>query len=134
MPEILGHVDARDRPIVSLSVHGQEDGFLVLVDTGFNGQLLISDTEAHRLKCEMVGVEVPVELANRERRTVSLARSRVVWFGQSQDVQVWVATTRPTRAAMPDEPVGLLGTALLNPYQLLVDFASRRVVISKPDE
>ena len=114
--------------------HGQEDGFPVIVDTGFNGQLLINDTEIARLKCEIIGVDVPVEFANRERRMLSLARTRIVWFGRPQDVHVWITTAEPARAAVPDEPVGLLGTAILNPHKLTVDFAARRVVISKIDE
>ena len=134
MSEIFGHVDERDRPIVSLSVHGQEDSFLVIVDTGFSGQLLINDTEIPRLRCEITGIDLPVEFANRERRMLSLARSRIVWFGEPQDVHVWVTTREPGRTALSDEPVGLLGTALLNPHRLMVDFAARRVVISNNEQ
>jgi predicted aspartyl protease len=129
--DIIGHVDNRDRPIVLLSVDGMEDGFPVIVDTGFNGELLINDTEISRLQCRMTGVEAPIEFANKERRTIVFARSRVVWFGRAQDVRVWVTAAEPDRAAAADEPVGLLGTALLKPHRLTVDFATRRVVISE---
>jgi len=131
LADIIGHVDNRDRPIVLLSVDGLEDGFPVIVDTGFNGELLINHTEIPRLQCTMTGVEAPVEFANKERRTIVFARSRILWFGRAQDVRVWVTDTEPGRAAAPDEPVGLLGTALLNPHRLTVDFATRRVVISE---
>jgi hypothetical protein len=54
----------------------------------------------------------------------------IVWFGRQRKVDVWV-TAEPLRAAAPDEPIGLLGTGLLNPHHLIIDFATRRVVISE---
>jgi predicted aspartyl protease len=126
LAEIVGHVDTRDRPIVSVIVPGQEDAVSMIVDTGFNGQLLIDRSEIDRFRCEFFNVETPVEFANRERRALSLARGKIVWFGRPQVVQVWVTAAELGRGATPDEPAGLLGTALLT-----VDFAARRVVITE---
>jgi len=134
LSEIIGHVDARDRPIVSLAVPGQEDGLLVLIDTGFNKELLIHETDAARLKCEVSDVTMQVELAGRERRILSLARTRIVWFGHEREIDVLIARTEQPRATLADEPVALLGTALLSPHKLTVDFATRRVVIAESDE
>jgi predicted aspartyl protease len=131
LPELIGHVDPRNRPIISLSVSDQEDAFLAIVDTGFNGELLISETEVRRFKCEFLHLEAPVEFANRERHMVSLARSRIIWFGRVQEVRVWITAAEAGRGAVLDEPVALLGTALLNPYRLTVDFTKRRVVITE---
>lgn len=132
MSEIVGHVDARDRPIVSLSLPGADDGLLVIVDTAFNGQLLIHDIDAARLKCGSSRVELRVEFADRRSRVLKRARGSIVWFGREQSVDVWMSA-EPQRTAMPDEPVGLLGTGLLNPHRLVVDFATRRVVITEHD-
>ena len=131
MSEIIGHVDARDRPIVSLSVPGQEDQFLVIVDTGFNGQLLIHDAAATRLNCESRRVDVRVEFADRGSRILDLGRGSIVWFGRHQEVDVWITTAEPGRTTTADQPIGLLGTGLLSPHKLTVDFATRRVVISE---
>jgi predicted aspartyl protease len=131
LAEILGHVDARDRPIVSVLVPGQEDAISLTIDTGFNGQLLINAVAIDRFKCESLNVEAPVEFANRECRALPLTRGRIIWFGRPQDVEVWITPAESGRTAAPDEPVGLLGTGLLKPHRLTVDFATRRVVIAE---
>jgi hypothetical protein len=131
LAEIIGHVDPRDRPIISLMVPDREDAFPVVVDTGFNGELLIYEPDIHRFECEFLDLESSVEFADRERRTIPLARTRIIWFGRFQMVRVWITPAETGRTAAPDEPVGLLGTALLKPHRLNVDFATRRVVISE---
>jgi hypothetical protein len=131
LSEIIGHVDAHGRPIVSLSVANQEDELLVVVDTGFNGTLLLHDGPVARQGCEITGFEETVEFADRERRTLLLGRTRIAWFGPAQDVNVFISRPAQSRAASPDEPVGLLGTALLSPHRLTIDFASRRVLITE---
>jgi hypothetical protein len=68
LSEIVGHVDARGRPVISLSVPGQDDSFLVTVDTGFNRHLLIDQAEVARLRCDSIDLTMSVELAGRERR------------------------------------------------------------------
>jgi len=129
LSEILGHVDARDRPIVSLSVPDQEDGIPVVIDTGFNGELLIHSTDIDRIGCNLTDLTVTAEFAGRQRQLLNRARGRLVWFGRQRDVDVLVAMTNAPRSPTADEPIGLLGTALLSPHTLTVDFAARRVVI-----
>ena len=130
MFEIFGHVDARNRPVVSLSIPDQEDGTLFHIDTGFNRDLLIREADASRLKCDLTSMTMPVEFAGGERRTVRIARTRIVWFGGLEEVDVLIAPGEQPRAALADEPIGLLGTALLDRRKLTIDFWTRRVVIS----
>jgi predicted aspartyl protease len=132
LAELIGHVDARNRPIVSLSLPDQDDAFLVTVDTGFNRELLIHEPDIPRLRCNDTGVTKAVELAGGDRRSLRVARSRIIWFGRIQEVEVLIAPAERSRAALTDEPAGLLGTMLLSSHKLLVDFASRLVVISEP--
>jgi predicted aspartyl protease len=108
-----------------------EDDLLVTVDTGFNGQLLIHDTELVRLGSDITWPTSEIELAGRERRAVGIVTVRIVWFGQQREVDVFVAGGVPSRAAVADDPVGLLGTVLLAPHRLMIDFATGRVVISE---
>jgi predicted aspartyl protease len=133
LSDIIGHVDARNRPIILLPLPNDEDGLLVTVDTGFSGQLLIHDADFPRLKCELTDLRVPVELADRRTGVLAQARGRITWFGESLAVDILVATTERSYRAPPDEPTALLGTGLLNPNRLIVDFASRRVVISREE-
>jgi predicted aspartyl protease len=118
LSEVVGHVDPRGRPIISISILGEEDAFPVIVDTGFNGGLLLHDSEIIRHTCELTGLNVPIELADRAPRMLMLARTRIVWFGQPRDVDVLIAPTQVSRAAIADEPIGLLGSALLAPHRL----------------
>ena len=46
LPELVGHVDQRDRAVVRVSLPGRDQSFLALVDTGFNGSLLMEATDA----------------------------------------------------------------------------------------
>lgn len=134
MSEIIGHVDALDRPIVSLSIPGQEDGILVTVNTGFNRQLLIHRSEIAKLRFDFVDLTMAVELAGRQRRNFEVARSQIHWFGRAQDVEVLITPGNEPRTALADEPIGLLGTSLLAPHRLSIDFAARRVVITENKE
>jgi hypothetical protein len=86
LSEVIGHVDPRGRPIISMSILGEEDAFPVIVDTGFNGGLLLHDSEIIRHRCELTGLNVPIELADRASRMLMLARTRIIWFGQPHDV------------------------------------------------
>jgi len=104
LSEIIGHVDARDRPIVSLAIPGHDDPLPVLIDTGFNKELLIHATDAARFKCEVSDVTMQVELAGRERSILTLACTSVVWFGRLRDVDVLIAGTEELRNILADEP------------------------------
>jgi predicted aspartyl protease len=129
--EIIGHVDARDRPIVSLSLPDQQDGILVHIDTGFNRELLIRQADVSRVKCHVTNMAMPVEFASGEHRTLRVARGRIVWFGGfEREVDVLIVPDERLRPALPDEPIALLGTSLLASRKLTVDFWNRRVVIS----
>lgn len=127
----MGHVDTRDRPILQLLIPNREDSFLVIVDSGFNRQLLIHERDAARLRCDFTDVIVEAEFAGGERRELKIARSRIYWFGRLRDIEVLITAVEQPRASLPDEPIGLLGTGLLSPHRLTIDFATRRVAISE---
>ena len=104
------------------------------VDTGFNRQLLIHRSDIARLHCDFFDLAIAVELAGRERRTLEVARSQILWFERSRDVEVLIGPGSQPRTALADEPIGLIGTALLSPHKLTIDFAARRVVISENED
>ena len=75
-----------------------------------------------------------VELAGGEHRTLEVARSHIVWFERSREVEVLIGPGGPPRAALADEPIGLIGTALLHPHKLTIDFATPRVEITESED
>jgi predicted aspartyl protease len=129
LAELIGHVDDRNRPIVPLSIPGLEDAVLALVDTGFNGQILVNASDVDHLRFSAFDSREEVELADREQHVLVRGQGDIIWFGRPQRVYVFIAEAERPRAALPDEPVAMLGTALLSPHRLTVDFATRRVVI-----
>jgi len=134
LADLIGHVDARDRPLLLLSLPGQDDDLLVTVDTGFNGQILVHDVPALRLSYESTGVDVWVEFADGARRTVQLASSSIIWFGRQRTVDLWIARATSPRHPIPDEPLGIIGTGLVSPHRLTIDFMTRRVVLSENED
>jgi len=134
LAEIIGHVDARNRPIVRLSIAGLEDDVPAIVDTGFNGELLINESDVGRFQLRLHDFKETVELADRRQELLPHGTGRVLWFGRLRSVNVFIAQGDQPRAARPDEPVALLGTALLSPHKLTVDFATRRVFITDTDQ
>jgi predicted aspartyl protease len=134
LAEIIGHVDGRNRLLVSLPVPDSDDNVLVAIDTGFNKELLIDRAHVGRFKCELTEVAEQVEIADHTRHSFVLAHGQIVWFGRLREVDILVPPTARPRALLADEPVGLLGTGLLTPHKLMVDFATRRVVITENED
>jgi hypothetical protein len=48
-------------------------------------------------------------------------------------VDIWIAKGDLKRSSRADEPAGLIGTGLLNPHALTIDFATRQVVVAEND-
>jgi predicted aspartyl protease len=133
LSEIAGHVDLRNRPLVNVAIPGHEDPILALIDTGFNGYLLVHEDIAQRLCFISTGTTTMVEFAGHARRKLYVADGQIIWFGELTPVPVLVSTEDRPRPAIPDEPIALIGTGLLNPHKLVVDFASRQVLLVKDE-
>ena len=133
MPEIVGHGDPRNRPLVRISIPGHEDTVLALLDTGFNGYLLIHEAIARQLGFATTGAATNVELAGHVLQELYVADGTISWFNKSVLVPVLVRTEERPSQLGPDEPIALIGTALLNPHKLVVDFTSRRVLIAQAE-
>jgi predicted aspartyl protease len=133
LSEIVGHADLRHRPLINLSIPGREDPVLALIDTGFNGYLLTNHNVAQQLDFRLPGIEISVELAGHTVRRFELADGRIDWFGEIRQVPVLVSSDEPAMSTVADEPWILIGTALLNPHRLIIDFSTRRVLIAQAD-
>jgi predicted aspartyl protease len=128
LSEIVGHVDARDRPLMRVALPDGDQSFLAVVDTGFNGWLMMEATDARNLKFALSDASTSVELAEGGRKRVEIARGEIMWFGRCHPIEVFVSTGERARAAA-DEPIALVGTRLLSPHRLEIDFEKRLVRI-----
>ena len=82
-----------------------------VVDTGFEGALTLPPAAVTALNLTYV-VDIVVNLADGSQRKVGAYQATITWDGQDTDVAVF---------AMGDRP--LLGTSLLDGFNLSVDFA-----------
>ena len=124
MAKVTGSVDERGRPLVRLE--GKTDSVLLVVDTGFNGDLMTSREGARLLGVEPDIDVTEVELGDGRTVKVNEGRATIIWLEQARRVRVLVSDDWNPAG---DAPVGLLGTQLLVPHLLLIDFAEGTVEI-----
>ncbi len=124
MARLIGSVDDRGRPLVRLS--GEHDDLLLTVDTGFNGDLFVSRFGAQMLGLTPTGRATAVELGDGSTAFVEAARITLVWLGESRPIRVLVTNIWKPPV---DDVVGLLGTGLLSPHRLVIDFTAGTVDI-----
>ena len=127
MAKVIGSVDVRGRPVVR--IEGKDDSILVVVDTGFNGDLMLTREASRLLGVDPGHAKTDVELGDGRRAAVYEARVTIKWLGSDRQVRILVADDWKTTG---DAPVGLLGTALLSPHLLIIDFSAGTVEISNP--
>ena len=126
----IGSVDALRRPLVRLRRVGAEDDFLALVDTGFNGDLHMDEKTALRLGFNLRASKDRVTFADGREEAVRLGHGAIAWLGGERRVEVFVSPNHTlARAERDDEPVALLGTGLLAPHIILIDFEAATVEI-----
>ena len=128
MAKLIGSVDHLGRPLVRLSDVGvNNEEILALVDTGFNGGLMMGHQLAKALEVELDEDSVRVELGNGAAANVHQGYVELIWLGRRRTAQVFASANWVQRD--PDAPAALLGTGLLRPHLLLVDFEAATVEI-----
>ena len=125
MATLIGSVDPRGRPLVRLE--GKHESVLVLIDTGFNGELMLTRDAARLVGADSFYDEAEIELADGRTARVFEGRATITWLGNERRVRVFVSDERFTHRS--DEPAGLLGAGLLAPNLLTIDFAAGTVTI-----
>ena len=126
MPKIIGSVDTLGRPLVRIGVVARDDAALGTVDTGFNGELMMTAGDAAALGVTVLEGSRDVELGHGQSVGVHVGRLRVRWLDAERDAAVLISDrASPTVSG----PVLLIGTKLLKPHLLLIDFASDTVEI-----
>lgn len=90
-----------------------------LIDTGFDGALVLPRAAASRLNLTILG-RVPIIGGGRVRTIADIAELEVEWLGETRAVEVIIS----------DGDDSLLGTGLLDGSRLLVDYINYIVTIS----
>jgi predicted aspartyl protease len=118
---LFGSVDLRGRPVVRIGRADGGDDFLAVVDTGFNGELLVSEEDVERIGVAVSRVAATVELAGGLLQDVVQAKIEIMWMGRPRLVDIFIGIESTLRKHI-DEPIALVGTGLLKPHLLLIDF------------
>jgi len=130
-----GVIDHLGRPIISVDVRQVEsDALRCLLDTGYNGFLLLEDSVARRMRFHRIGITDQIVLGDGSIRTAHIARGIIQWIGISTLINIHVVPDAGRlRYLSPEHAIhGLIGTALLQGLHVLLDFASHRPTIQRP--
>jgi predicted aspartyl protease len=125
LAKIIGSVDDLGRPVIRVEVAGR-DGFLAVVDTGFNRTLMLQHDQAVSLGFSFTGLNEYVELGTTSISKVQRATGQIDWLGKNVSVDAFVSMEPPV-THRPDTARALLGTELLADCLLLVDFTNKVV-------
>jgi predicted aspartyl protease len=127
LSRIVGAIDRLRRPVIRLETPAG-DSFLALVDTGFNGELMLSEADAGSLGFTVSRLTLKVMLAGDTSQIIKEGSGRIRWFDTDRKVNLIVSPTSHLRRA-DDDPIALIGTRLLTPHLLLVDFEANTLEI-----
>ncbi len=124
MDDIDGYVDLSTlTPIVTLRLLSNDDkefDLATMVDTGYNGDIILPERLIDEMRLEYSGASWG-ELANGDVSEMKIFRGRLKWF--DADKEISIGATR--------SDVALMGTLLLVDCDLNVNFADGLVRIHK---
>jgi predicted aspartyl protease len=126
--KMVGSVDHYLRPILRLKFAGQEDELIALIDTGFNGQLPMSQALALRLNVRVNDIDDVVTLADGSLVSARQGSVAVEWFGRFRTVHVQI-TPPPARMKVGEGDLVLLGTRLIAPDNLEIQCGSQTLTL-----
>lgn len=112
---ISGHVNASREPIITISVKGpdeRESSIEAVIDTGFNGHLILPSQLIRRLGLSRLG-SAGADLADGSRVSLDLFEATVLWDGKERPV-----------AVLQTENEALLGMSMLTGHRLTLDVVS----------
>lgn len=119
MATVTGRITDRLEPLVKLRlVAGLE--VECLVDTGFvGGALMLPQAIVAELELPIIGYEGELGMVGGAKTSADIALAQIEWLGEIKSVDVLIK----------DEL--LIGTLLLEDTQLVIDYASRTLTISR---
>lgn len=93
-----------------------------LIDTGFDGALVLPRSEAKRLNLTILG-RVPIIGVSKIRSIADIAELEIEWLGKTRAVEVIIS----------DGDDSLIGTQMLDGSRLVVDYINHMVTVSDED-
>jgi clan AA aspartic protease len=93
-----------------------------LIDTGFDGALVLPRSEANLLNLTILG-RVPIIGVSKIRSIADIAELEVEWLGETRAVEVIIS----------DGDDSLIGTQMLNGSRLVIDYINYIVTVSDED-
>jgi predicted aspartyl protease len=131
MGSSFGHVDDLGRCLLRVERPSGADDVLAILDTGFNGELMMSRSMAITLGVELLPGLVDAQFANETTALVQIGQMPIVWFKHMKTVEVLIVDDASTQSRGSRQPSALLGTALLRPHLLLIDFARTTIELEQ---
>jgi predicted aspartyl protease len=128
--QMRGRVDARRRPIIDLSFAepaGAYASIPALVDTGFNGDVIVEGGRLRDIPCRLLDWYEHVDVVGGTA-AVRVAESSVHWLGEVRTVTVLI--TLSDKTPRRGDPIAAVGTRLLHPASVTIDFLEEFVSIA----
>lgn len=127
MPAIEGRLDVFALPLLDLRFLPTSRALTVVIDTGFDGELMVYYDDLGRLGIEAtVDRGVPARLADGSEVLWPGAALTVDWFGEPRRLRaILVPSIRPSRT------YPLIGCRLLRDSRLEIDFPRGTVRITR---
>jgi clan AA aspartic protease len=119
MAQESGSVNALREAIVGIRFVGG-DAFECVIDTGFDGALILPAPVAARLALPVVA-RLVFELVGGARMTADVALGEIEWLGEQRRIEVIISESNDA----------LIGTEMFVGAKLLLDYANRLVTISR---
>ena len=119
MPQESGSVNALREAIIEIRFAGGYN-LECVIDTGFDGALVVPVSVAQRLGLSVVA-RLVFELVGGARMSADVALGEVEWLGQQRIVEVILSEGNDA----------LIGTEMFEGAKLIVDYANRLITISR---
>ena len=119
MPQESGSVNALREALIEITfVRG--DAFECVIDTGFDGALILPASVVQRLALPVVA-RLVFELVGAAQMSADVALGEIVWLGENRSVEV----------IMSEGNDALIGTELFDEAKLVIDYIGGVVEISR---
>ena len=127
MPTIEGHIDDQGMPLIDLQLIPSRSALTALLDTGFDGELLVYYDDLRRAGIEVAADRiVQARLADGSDATLLGAPLIIDWFGELRPVRADIVPAIRPANARP-----LVGCRLLRDSRLEIDFPRGTVLVSR---
>lgn len=117
--EIKGWLD-EGKPMIDICLEGTEDTIDVLVDTGFNGELMLTKEKIKELSLSFIGDDEYMT-ASGDVMPTTVHIGLIRWFGRTRKIAVLATSGK----------ANLIGMELLHFYRLDIARFQNRLIISK---